>query len=371
MSFYEILSAIDRQGLDRAFAAFSEGSIGRILDSDAMAEEDFLALLSPAAGNCLEEMAGKAHRLTLQFFGRTIQLYTPLYVSDYCENQCLYCSFNSCNSFKRKKLALNEVDAEGALIAATGLRHILLLTGESKAKSPVSYIRDCVRILNRHFSSVSIEVYPLTEEDYAGMVSGGLDGLTLYQETYDEDVYRSIHPAGPKRDFRFRLDAPERGASARIRQVSIGALLGLADWRKEAFLTGLHAKYLMDRFPDVEIGVSVPRLRPFSGSFQGECRVSDRDLVQIILAFRLFLPRLGISLSTREDPGLRENLMPLGVTRMSAGSVTSVGGRSVDTHESEKLLQFEVADHRSIPEIASRIRQKGYEPVMKDWVPFS
>lgn len=371
MSFYETLSSIDRPGIDRALAASTEGDIGLILGRHRITRGDFLSLLSPAAGNCLEMTAGRANRLTLQYFGRTIQLYTPLYVSDYCDNQCLYCSFNACNRFERKKLTLREVDSEGAFIASTGLRHILLLTGESQGMSPPSYIRDCVQVLNRHFSSVSIEVYPLTEDDYAGMTSVGLDGLTIYQETYDEDTYRSIHRAGPKRDFRFRLDAPERGASAKIRQINIGALLGLADWRKEAFFTGLHAEYLMDRFPDAEIGVSVPRLRPFKGSFQGACRVSDRDLVQIILAFRLFLPRLGISLSTREDPTFRENLMPLGVTRMSAGSLTSVGGHSVKTHGKEALHQFEVADHRSIPELASVIRRKGYEPVMKDWIPFS
>ena len=329
---------------------------------------DFLALLSPAAEAHLEPMAQKARALTLRYFGRTIQLYAPIYVSDYCENSCLYCSFSSRNRRKRKKLSLEEIDREAAFIAGTGLQHILLLTGESKKESPVGYLRDCVQVLRRHFSSVAIEVYPLSEEDYAGLVAEGVDGLTLYQETYDESLYRVLHPAGPKRNFRYRLEAPERGAAARMRQVNIGALLGLADWRREILMVGLHARYLQDRFPEVEIGASVPRLRPFAGAFQGSCEVGDRNIVQAILALRLFLPRLGIALSTREDSCFRDSLIPLGITRMSAGSCTSVGGYTVPDEAEDAFAQFEIADSRSIPEMMARLREKGYDPVLKDWI---
>jgi len=289
-------------------------------------------------------------------------------VSDYCENSCLYCSFSSRNRRRRKKLSLQEVDREAAFIARTGLQHILLLTGESKKESPVGYLRDCVQVLRRHFSSVAIEVYPLSGEDYAGLVAEGVDGLTLYQETYDESLYRVLHPAGPKRNFRYRLEAPERGAAARMRQVNIGALLGLADWRREILMVGLHARHLQDRFPDVEIGASVPRLRPFAGAFQGSCEVSDRNIVQMILALRLFLPRLGIALSTREDSRFRDSLIPLGITRMSAGSCTSVGGYTIPDGAEDAFAQFEIADSRSIPEMMAQLREKGYDPVLKDWI---
>jgi len=369
MSFYDSYCQYRNLEWDHVFDAVSDSDVEQVLLRENITFHDFLTLLSPVAERYLEGMAQKAQALTLRYFGRTIQLYAPIYVSDYCENQCLYCSFSARNRRERKKLSLAEVDHEAAFIADSGLRHILLLTGESKKKSPVGYLRDCVKILGKHFSSIAIEVYPLVEEDYASLVAEGVDGLTIYQETYDEEFYRIIHPAGPKRDFRFRLEAPERGAAARMRQVNIGALLGLADWRKEILFLGLHARYLQDRFPDVEIGASVPRLRPHAGAFQGSCKVSDKSMVQIILALRLFMPRLGIALSTREDSRFRDSLIPLGITRMSAGSATSVGGYTTAAGQDETLPQFEIADSRSVPEMMDRIREKGYEPVLNDWIP--
>lgn len=367
-SFYDIYARFKGLDFTKVFDSISERDVERALAAKSLGTDDLLALISPAAGRCLEQMAGKAHMMTLKNFGRTIQLYTPMYVSDHCDNRCVYCSFSADNNFERKRLAEGQIDEEARLISATGLRHILLLTGESKKQSPVGYIKDCVRILRKHFDSISIEVYPLSERDYADLAEEGVDGLTIYQETYDEDMYRSVHPCGPKKDYRFRLDAPERGAKGRMRQVNIGALLGLSDWRKDVFFTGLHTRYLQDRYPDVEIGASVPRLRPHAGIFRGSCTVSDRDMVQIVLALRLFLPRLGISLSTREDPEFRDNLIGLGITRLSAGSITSVGGHSMITSKDDTLSQFEIADNRSVPEIMSMIRQKGYDPVLKDWM---
>ncbi|OPY88413.1 MAG: 2-iminoacetate synthase [Syntrophaceae bacterium PtaU1.Bin231] len=367
MSFADILSLYRKADLDRRFAAVPSGEVERAVAADRRGPEELLALLSPAAGPFLEPMAQRAHEATLRFFGRTIQIYAPIYVSDFCENSCIYCGFNAQNRIRRRRLSLEEVDREAACLSASGVRHILLLTGESRKMSPAGYLRDCISVLKGYFSAVAIEVYPLSESEYADLVSAGADGLTIYQETYDEARYEAVHPAGPKRDFRFRLDAPERGARGGMRQVSIGALLGLSDfWRTEAFLTGLHARYLQDRYPDVEIGVSLPRLRPHAGSCATASAVTDRNMVQILLALRLFLPRLGIFVSTRESPRFRENLVPLGITRMSAGSSTRVGGYTMPV-DPGMAPQFEIADHRSVAEIVAVIREKGYDPVMKDW----
>jgi 2-iminoacetate synthase len=369
MSYYDYHDRYKNVDWNNAASAVKDADVEQALAGEDISLHDFLALLSPVAEPYLERMAKKAQEITLRHFGRTIQLYAPIYVSDYCDNQCLYCSFSARNRGLRKKLSLNEVEREAAFIAEAGLRQILLLTGESKKESPIGYLRDCVRILRRYFSSIAVEIYPLAEDDYKSLVADGADGLTIYQETYNEDIYQSVHHAGPKRNFRFRLETPERGAKAGMRQVNIGALLGLAEWRKEVFLLGVHAQYLQDRFPDVEIGASVPRLRPHVGAFQGACTVSNQNMVQIILALRLFMPRLGIALSTRENPRFRDNLIGLGVTRMSAGSATSVGGYTEPLQQDNALSQFEIADHRSIPEIMTRIREQGYEPVLNDWIP--
>lgn len=347
MSFFNILNSINQERLK---------------------EKEFFALLSEQAENDLEEMAQTARKLTLRHFGKAIQLYTPLYLSNYCENQCLYCGFNSKNKLERKKLTLEEVEAEAKFISASGLKHILILTGESRKKSPLSYIKDCVRVLKKYFSSIAIEIYPLLDDEYCQLVSVGVDGLTIYQEVYDPDIYNSLHLAGPKKDYRFRLDAPERGARSGMRNVNLGVLLGLGDWRKEIFLLGLHAKYLQDKFPDVEIGASIPRVRPQAGNFKPKVIVSEKNIVQIILALRIFSPQLSISLSTRENSQFRDNLIPLGITRMSAGSVTSVGGHAIMTQGNKNSVQFEISDQRNIEEIKNILQQKGYQPVLKDWM---
>lgn len=333
-----------------------------------MNDRELEYLLSSEAEDRLEEMASKAHEITLRYFGRTIQLYTPIYLSNYCDNECLYCGFNTNNAVQRKKLTPEEVEKEARFISATGLKHILILTGESRKYSPVSYIKDCVRVLKKYFSSISIEVYPLTESEYRELVSEGVDGLTIYQEAYDEDVYKIMHPSGPKKDYWFRLEAPERGARAGMRNVNIGTLLGLGDWRKETFLMGLHAKNLQDKFPDVEIGASIPRIRPQVRGFKAKTDVSDKNVAQIVIALRIFLPRLGIAVSTRENPYFRENLLPLGITRMSAGSTTKVGGHTVEYDESRDAAQFEISDTRNVDEIKAMLERRRYQPVLKDWM---
>jgi 2-iminoacetate synthase len=357
------LCEYDGFDFDAFFGRLSLKDVDRVLDKARLSPEDYLILLSPVAVERLEEMARRAQTETSRHFGRTIQMFAPLYVSDYCVNTCVYCGFNKTNEFSRRQLSMEEVDKEARIISDTGIKHILLLTGEHPEKTTLSYIADCVRVLKRYFSSISIEVYALTEEQYKVLVDAGVDGMTMYQEVYREDIYRALHPSGPKRDYAFRLDAPERACRAGMRTVTIGALLGLAPWRQEAFFTGLHAAYLQSRYPSVEQQIAPPRLRPCSGRFQTASPVNDVDLVQYILAYRIFMPHSGIGLSTRERGELRDRLINLGITRMSAGVSTAVGGYSKENREG----QFEPADGRSVEEIRSMLKASGYQPVFQDW----
>ncbi len=368
MSYYEVYKKYKNLPLEKILNDVSSQAAKSAIDTQVQDENQLLALLSPAAENNLEEMAQSACRLTQMHFGKTIQLYTPMYLSNYCDNQCAYCGFNAKNNVARMRLSLEGVKKEAAFISSTGLEHILILTGESRKESPPAYIKECVRILKKYFSSISIEIYPLMEKEYAGIIEEGVDGLTIYQEVYDEAIYEKVHKAGPKKDYLFRLNAPERAAKGGIRNINVGVLLGLNDWRREVFFMGLHAKYLQDKFPDVEIGASMPRLRPHPGDFKIPCNVSDRNIAQIIIALRIFLPRLGLSLSTRESSQLRENLLPLGITRMSAGSSTKVGGHTIEFPEMSNPPQFEISDTRSVVEIKEMLARKGYQPVLKDWL---
>ncbi|MDT3705077.1 MAG: 2-iminoacetate synthase ThiH [Thermincola sp.] len=364
MSFYDKYLEYKDFKPDAFFETVTEHDILRAISKENLTERDFLALLSEKAEKHLELMARRSQQLTFQHFGRVVFLYAPIYLANYCINQCVYCGFNTQNKITRKKLSLQEVEKEAEQLAQTGLKHILILTGESRQRTPVSYIRDCVRVLRNYFSSISIEIYPLETDEYKELISAGVDGLTIYQEVYNEETYQTLHLKGPKRDYRYRLDAPERACSAAMRSVNVGALMGLDNWRLEAFYSGLHARYLQDRFLDTEIGLSLPRIRPHTGSFQPKCPVSDRNLVQIMLAMRLFMPRAGIAISTRERAEFRDNLIGLGVTKMSAGSSTEVGGYG----SAEKTEgQFDISDERSVQEIREMIYKKGFQPVFKDW----
>ena len=291
-----------------------------------------------------------------------------MYLSNYCANHCEYCGFSINNRIGRKQLSLEEVEKEAREIAATGLKHILILTGDAPKIASLEYLKNCCDILKKYFTSIAIEIYALETQGYAALVEKGVDSLTIYQETYNEDLYNTLHVKGPKKDYRYRLDAPERGLLADIRSVGIGALLGLGDWRFDAFMTGIHANYLQNKFPEAEIGVSLPRMRPHAGAFQPDYPVNDRNLVQILTALRIFLPRVGITISTREDKNFRNNILRLGVTKMSAGSSTSVGGR---ISEDEKTGQFEISDERSVAQMAADLKNLGYQPVFKDWQPIA
>lgn len=331
-------------------------------------EQILAKLLSPEAENYLEEMARQAKELTLQNFGRVINLYTPLYLSNYCDNECLYCGFNAGNKIPRRKLTLPELKTEAEFIAKTGLKHILILTGESRSLSPLSYIKDCLKILKPLFSSISIEICPLTETEYRELITEGVDGLTIYQEVYNQSIYQKLHPRGPKQNYQFRLEAPQRAAEAGMRTINIGSLLGLAPWRNEAFSLLCHAKYLQDKYPEAEISISVPRLQPQFNNFPALCKVSDKNIVQLIIAARIFMPRLGITLSTRENANLRDNLIGLGITKMSAGSTTAVGGHTLSETYIKNTTQFEISDKRDVSQIKQRLLEKGYQPILKDWV---
>ncbi|MBI2850057.1 MAG: 2-iminoacetate synthase ThiH [Chloroflexi bacterium] len=364
MTFYDEILRLKNTDYAAAFERVTPSQIARILAKTELQPQDFLALLSPKASLALEEMAQVAHRLSLRHFGRTILLYTPLYLSNYCVNHCVYCGFNATNDIQRRKLTLAEVELEAKAIAQTGLQHLLILTGESRQRSSVSYIKECVSVLRKYFSSISIEIYPLSSEEYAELIAAGVDGLTIYQEVYDDNIYGKLHPKGPKRDYRFRLEAPERAGQAQIRAINIGALLGLGEWRSEVFLAGMHLAYLQNKFPEIEISISLPRMRPQFGDYRPEFPVSDRDLVQSILALRLFMPRASITISTRENAELRDNLIRLGVTKMSAGSSTAIGGH---TDAKDGIGQFEISDKRSVDEMRKTIANLGYKPVLKDW----
>lgn len=366
MGFFDVMKAYADLDVVEAARECRAQDVVRALDKDRLGPEDLLALLSPAAGNMLEDLARQAAEVTLRQFGRTVQLFTPLYVSDFCTNRCLYCGFNADQAGPRRQLSLDEVRAEAGAIAATGLKQVLLLTGDARNKATLEYLEGCLKVLRDYFPSLILEIYALTRDEYTRLITAGAEGLTIYQETYDQKLYERLHPSGPKHDYAFRLGAPERACQAGMRWVNVSALYGLGDWRLDAFWAALHARWLQDRYPGAEIGLSLPRMRPHAGGWQPDEPVSDRVLTQILLAQRLYLPRAGITLSTRESAAMRENLLPLGVTRLSAGVSTSVGGHGA---EQVGTPQFEVADNRSVAEIAAMLRGKGYQPVFKDWQP--
>ena len=361
MSFYQEYQDIK----NIKFGEPTDEDVLKSLNKNKLTGKDFRILLSETAESHMESLAQKSKVITQKNFGKTIQLYTPIYLSNYCDNACKYCGFRVSNNIRRKKLSLEEVEVEAIKIAETQMKHILVLTGESRKESNIDYIEKCVKILKKYFDSISIEIQALTEEEYARLISVGVDGLTIYQEAYNEQIYDEVHLGGPKKNYKFRLLAPERAAKSKMRTINIGALLGLADWRSEAFVLGMHAKYLQDQYPEIEIGVSLPRIRPEIGGFLPEFVVTDKNIVQIITVMRLFLPRVGITISTRETSEFRDNLLGLGVTKMSAESTTMVGGH---TQDDDGDNQFDICDKRSTEEIKEMVKKKGYQPVYKDWM---
>ena len=361
--FYKIIEQYRNFDYKDFFNKLNPCNIENAIYSRNMSELEFLALLSPLAEKYLEELAQKAQQTTIRHFGKIIQLYTPMYISNYCNNQCLYCGFKKENKIERKQLTFDEIEKEAVEIAMSGMRHILVLTGSAPNVATPDYILNAVRTIKKHFPSVSIEMYPMNKEEYKSLFYAGVDGLTIYQETYDEKLYAKLHPTGPKSNYQYRLSAPDRGCLAGIRRINLGILLGLKGWRQDIFLAALHCAYMQREYPATEISISLPRIQPHDGNYTSQIPVTDKNMVQILTAFRLFMPRAGINISTRENPYFRDNVISLGITNMSAGCTTAVGGHTKE----DTAKQFEIADTRTVKEVQNLIYNKGYQPVFKDW----
>ena len=343
----------------------TQAQVARILTKDNLAPVDFLRLLSPAASDMLEDVAKRAHQLTLRYFGRAVSIFTPLYISDICTNQCRYCGFNAKNKQKRTHLSVDEAFKEAKFLHDQGHRNILLLTGDAPKISSPAYMAEVVSKIKPLFASIGIEVYALSEDEYSLLVKTGVDSMTMFQETYNPELYAWLHPVGPKHDYHWRLAAPTRACQAGMRSVGVGALLGLEAFEQDTFATGLHAYWLERTFPGVDIGISIPRICPHEGEFEVQHPVDDRHFAQYVAALRCFLPRSCITCSTRESAYMRNHLLALGVTRISAGVSTKVGGRS--TAPQDNPGQFEITDKRSLTAVCEDLANLGYQAVLKDW----
>lgn len=363
-TFADTMEQLDLAAVDARIAAATEQDVARALAREHRTLEDLAALLSPAAAPHLEQMARRAAALTEQRFGRVIQLYAPLYLSNECVNKCTYCGFSHELLIARRTLSVDEVLRDARVLHDEGFRHLLLVSGEDRRHVGMAYLLDVVRALGTLFESIAIEIQPLREEEYRRLVEAGVDGIALYQELYDPERYRLYHLAGPKRHYRNRLLAIEAAARAGMRSLGIGTLLGLGHWRREAWCLGLHARHLMRHFWQSRLAVSFPRIRDCAGDYTPDLPVADPEFVQMLCAMRLFLPDAELVLSTREPARLRDGLLGIGVTRMSAGSRTDPGGYTADEHAGE---QFEIEDNRPPAEIARLIEARGFEPVWKDF----
>jgi len=376
-SFYEIIQTINPDRIKGQLSGVTTKQVRTLLDlinSGGIPQTaDITILASPAAGELLEPIAQAAKNITLRRFGKTIQMYAPLYISNYCSNSCVYCGFNVHNKVVRRTSGREEVLSEARLLKNKHISQLLLVSGECPGEVSVELLEELALDLKRLFPSLSIEIYPLDTEGYSQLCRAGIDGLAIYQETYDQEIYSTVHPAGPKRDYKYRLGAPERGAAAGFRQIGIGSLLGLNDWRVESYYLMHHAAHLMKHHWKSQVSISFPRLRPAAGGYSPEFPVSDRELVQMICAFRLILPDVGLVLSTREPAELRDQLIGLGITKMSAGSKTAPGGYldKLDSNLDEQGQiaegQFNVSDDRPVEAVARAIQSRGYDTVWKDW----
>ncbi|HTB81986.1 MAG TPA: 2-iminoacetate synthase ThiH [Opitutaceae bacterium] len=365
MSFYEQWQQHDFATMAGIIAGRTAADVRRALGRAraGLSLDDFAALLSPAAAPFLEEMAQLSHRLTLERFGSTMQMYAPLYLSNVCANVCTYCGFSAQNRLPRKVLTDAEILAEAAALRQLGFDHVLLVTGET-GRVGRDYFANALRLLRPHFSSLSIEVQPLDQSDYASLAGDGLSAVLVYQETYDAEAYRRHHLSGPKADIAYRLETPDRLGRAGLKKIGLGALYGLSDWRADAWFTGLHLRYLEKHYWSTRYSISFPRLRPHEGRDIAVTPFHERELVQAVCAFRLLSQEVELSLSTRESETFRNHAFRLGFTSMSAGSRTNPGGYA---SAPDSLEQFEIDDSRSPAEVAAFLRGQGYEPVWKDW----
>jgi len=363
-NFREIFDQHNWRDIKKSIYSKTAIDVQRALSKDKRDLEDFKALISPAAMPYLEQMAQLSHQLTQKRFGKTIQMYVPMYLSNECQNICTYCGFSLDNPMKRRTLNGAEILKEVEVIKKIGYDHILLVTGEANKIVGVDYFQKAMKIIRPHFSHISMEVQPLEQVDYELLMKEGLNTVLVYQETYHQEDYKLHHPKGKKSNFYYRLDTPDRLGRAGVHKIGLGVLIGLEDWRTDSFFNALHLDYLEKTYWRTKYSVSFPRLRPFSGGLEPKVVINEKELVQLICAYRIFNEEIELSLSTRESEKFRNNVIKLGITSISADSKTNPGGYAV---ESESLEQFEINDHRSTAEIREMIQAQGYEPVWKDW----
>ena len=350
------------------YEAYTEADVKRALSHERKTPEDFAALLSPAALPLLEEIAQCAKVEKERYFGNSVAMFTPLYIANYCENYCIYCGFNCHNKIKRAQLNIEEIEQEMAAIAKSGLQEILILTGESRSKSTVEYIGEACKIARKYFRVIGLEIYPVNSDEYAYLHKCGADYVTVFQETYNSDKYETLHLAGHKRIFPYRFYAQERALKGGMRGVGFGALLGLDDFRKDAFATGIHGWLLQKKYPHGEIAFSCPRLRPIINNDKiNPMDVHEKQLLQVVCAYRLFMPFASITVSTRECARVRDNLMKIAANKISAGVSTGIG-EHVEEMEDKGDEQFEISDTRSVEQVYEDLEKLNLQPVMADYV---
>ncbi len=375
MKYTDDMEAIDSDIMDRVIAEmnsydadiYTAKDVKEALAAETCSVDNFKALLSPAALPFLEEIAQKAQTETRKHFGNSVAIFTPLYIANYCENYCVYCGFNCHNKIKRAQLNAEEIEKEMQAIAETGLEEVLILTGESPNKSSVEYIGEACKIAKKYFKLIGLEVYPMDSKDYAYLHECGADFVTVFQETYNSDKYKTLHLGGRKRIFPYRLNAQERAIMGGMRGVGFAALLGLDDFRKDALATGMHAYLLQKKYPHAEIAFSCPRLRPIINNDKINPKdVHEPQLLQIICAYRIFMPFASITISTRECERFRDNIIQIAATKISAGVNVGIGGHSQEEEKGDE--QFEISDGRSVDEIYQMIEDNGMQPVMTDYI---
>lgn len=356
------------------YSQYTARDVRAALDHDTCSIEDFKALLSPAAEPFLEEMAQKARMETSKHFGNTVYLFTPLYIANYCDNYCVYCGFNCYNHIKRMKLSMEQIEKEMKVIADSGMEEILILTGESRAQSDVQYIGEACKLARKYFRMVGIEIYPVNTDEYRYLHECGVDYVTVFQETYDTDKYETLHLMGHKRVWPYRFDAQERALRGGMRGVAFSALLGLSDFRKDALATALHVYHLQRKYPHAEMSLSCPRLRPIINNDKiNPLDVGEKQLCQIICAYRIFLPFVGITVSSRESAAFRDGIVKIAATKVSAGVSTGIGdheskytGKETDGTEGDE--QFEIDDDRSFEKMYEDMAEEGLQPVLNDYL---
>lgn len=375
MKYTDDMEAIDSDIMNRVIAEmnsydadiYTAKDVKEALAAETCSVDNFKALLSPAALPFLEEIAQKAQKETRKHFGNSVAIFTPLYIANYCENYCVYCGFNCHNKIKRAQLNAEEIEKEMQAIAETGLEEVLILTGESPNKSSVEYIGEACKIAKKYFKLIGLEVYPMDSKDYAYLHECGADFVTVFQETYNSDKYKTLHLGGRKRIFPYRLNAQERAIMGGMRGVGFAALLGLDDFRKDALATGMHAYLLQKKYPHAEIAFSCPRLRPIINNDKINPKdVHEPQLLQIICAYRIFMPFASITISTRECERFRDNIIQIAATKISAGVNVGIGGHSQEEEKGDE--QFEISDGRSVDEIYQMIEDNGMQPVMTDYI---